>query len=449
MLSRFWPIAAAMVIAGWPAILQSLIAEFSHEHLPSALAVVMGLLSVASFAFIRNRYARILAAVWFLWFVVGVANVYSSSVVLGNYYSKVEIDEPMVIYFGFTTVYFLGLLAGGGWRTGQARLLISNDLAGLPSVLLWVFPIAFALSLIGSLGYVPILSGVSIVDEMYGLDYGFVYKYGAVLILSILLVLWWVLNSGAKGVRISLLLALALFILISVMDGKRAFLLVAFAGGIGLLLRSRPNLRPIAVAPIVSIAAAGVYLGVHFVRIADYAGGSETLRALAMVGVEFRDFAYTAQYYEPGQIQQYDWMASLVASLLNGALLNVFGYDKQALMALGSAQAWAALWNSNFGIRTGIVSELWFAYGWFGLFVIVALGYASGRLCLALDRVGRLSHLLFLSALYGLIILLVMSQSTFTAGLLPVFLYCYVGIRGLQLLNKAIFARHRGVYFNV
>src|SRR5207249_3725752 len=87
---------------------------------------------------------------------------------------------------------------------------------------------------------------------------------------------------------------------------------------------------------------------------------------------------------------------------------------------------WQTLFGSNYGIRTGIVSELYFAYGWMSLGIVFPFGILSGWVSKKLKAAPRRTSAMFLSSVFGILLLSVVGQTTLTTGALSIVLYVYV-----------------------
>ena len=281
-----------------------------------------------------------------------------------------------------------------------------------------------------SLGYIPILRYGNIVNEMYNISYGPLYPYSICIVISILYASYQAIVAQSRGRSITYTMLAFTSILISLADGKRAIAMVAISSLIGIsfrLLRQKTWTRTV---PIFFAMMMVIYVGILLSRIGNTnITNKSTYKEATLVGVEFRDFVYTVNYFKPGEIKKYSWGVSTLASMANNLILQIFNLDKEKLTDLDSAHAWAKIWRTTFGIRTGIVSELWFAYGGFAMPILFFLGLLSGFIIKKIRTLTTIREILFLAAIFGLLFLNVCSQSTFTFGVLPVFFYLYLTIR--------------------
>ncbi|MFC5498389.1 hypothetical protein ACFPOE_12665 [Caenimonas terrae] len=451
---RLFGLLIVLSLISWPALLASIFPEISYQKLPSPLDLFPALVSWVLLSTIRCPYSRLLGYAWVIWYFVGVLNTLSSSIVLGSYYGNLRLQEATEIYFWGCAFYFAGMLlfektAGKRKKSVYGVSVSSLGIHPIFRAVLLAFPIAWLASMYWTLGYIPILRGVNIVDDMYEIGYGPLYPYGPFLIVSILFAAYRCMSAGTHKRRISYGVIALLFIIISMADGKRAFAMVAFGGvcGISFKLFGRKTWWPI--LPIFASAMLALYVGVLLLR-GDESGviRFDAYEKMMLVGVEFRDFVYTVNYAKPGEIQNYSWAVSSLASVTNNLAMKVLGLDKTALVNLDSAHAWATIWGSNFGIRTGILSELWFSYGGMAMPLLVLYGFLSGILIRGLRAVRSGRDLIFFSSLFGLLVLNITSQSTFTFGILPTLLYLYVVVRGgSDLLHQRNLRRNRILEF--
>lgn len=441
--SRLLMFLAGLLFLFWPMILVEVFSQASIGTLPSLINLLPGLLAWFVLAKIQSPYARLLGYVWLIWYCVGTLNTIASSLVLGSYYSNLDLHMATQIFLWACVFYFLGLLTFERRVSSKAVEIYGVSLSearphSLIAFVLLAFPLLWLGSMYLSIGYIPIFRGVSIVDEMYEIYYGPLYAYGACVVLSIIYTGYMAIASTTVSKRLAFIALTLMFLFISMADGKRAFAMVSIAGLLGVSFRVLKEKTWTQTLPVFLYTMIAMYVGTLLLRSGDT--GSMTSDAnvrMVLIGVEFRDFVYTVNFYKPGEIENYSWGISTLASLINGGLMQIFGFDKSALTELDSAHAWAAIWNTTFGIRTGIVSELWFAYGLLGMLVIYLLGILSGYVINKLRTLSNVRDVIFFAAIYGLLFLGVTGQSTFTAGLLPVFLYLYVALRGGEHLLSA------------
>ncbi len=440
---QVYELLVVLIFLNWPTILVAIFPQISHQKLPSALNLFPAIIAWFLLARIRCPYSRLLGYVWLMWYFVGVLNTLASSLVLGSYYGNLKLQEATEIYFWGCVFYFTGLLL-------YERHFAKNNSAiyGLPisllnihpllGLLLLMFPMVWLSSIYLALGYIPILRGVNIVDDMYEIDYGSLYPYGSCLVISILYAGFRSMNASTIKYRAIYAFLTITFILISMADGKRAFAMVSLGGLVGISFKLFKQKTWSQTLPIFACTMLIMYVGVLLLRVGD--GNAITLDAyerMMLVGAEFRDFVYTVNFAKPGQIQNYSWGTSTLASMTNGVIMKVLGLNKTALVDMDSAHAWAAIWNSNFGIRTGILSELWFSYEIGAMPILILYGFLSGFIIKKFRLLKSVRGMLFLASIFGLLLLNITSQSTFTAGVLPVFLYIYVTMRiGNYLLNQ-------------
>jgi hypothetical protein len=265
---------------------------------------------------------------------------------------------------------------------------------------------------------------------MYELDYGPLYGYGFIITLSVLAASDLARTARSRWRRFGSGLLAALFMVLSFVDSKRYTAMAAIAAAIAYFLRARV-IRALRMRTIALVCGGGMtfYFVGALVRIAfDPTVLAIPALMFQMVGVEYRDFVQSVIRFEPGRIPNYDWLASAVGAMVNSSVLDAFGIRKQDLVEMGSAYAWKPLFGTELGIRTGIVSELYFAYGLGGLFIIFLFGvltaWLSARIAAATSRL----RLMFLSVLYGLFFMSIVGQTMATTGTLTVLLYTWVGL---------------------
>jgi hypothetical protein len=153
-------------------------------------------------------------------------------------------------------------------------------------------------------------------------------------------------------------------------------------------------------------------------------------------GVEFRDYIFSYTHYKPGQIPGYNFEISSIGAFMNSSLLKVFGYSKIELVQMGSAFSWMRLDNSEFGIRTGVVCELYFAYGYWGLSGMVVVGFLASKVTNAIANPKSYFSLIQNCILYSLIIMLIVGQSDVFFGCLSMMFYTWILFKLLTSFQK-------------
>lgn len=424
-------------LLAFPGITQAVVPEVPSELLPSLATSAMWAGPVIAWGLLRNPLNKFATGTWIAWFVIGHVNLVASYIAFGDFY-LLDADLAARIYIAFTFAYCLGVLLAEQWQrpdsTGAFTSQTDTLIRDRPSLAYVVFLLAFPLVYIGAmyttLGYLPLIRGGDFTAEIYNTYYGPLYAYGFTLVFSMLYVFYSLFDKRPTWRRTLLGIVLLAIVGIAVSDGKRYFAVLFILACVPFLFRVRPaemrHLHPMAlIAGLVGLGGL-VYVGVLAVRTGSQPGVFAVLELqLAAVGVEYRDFVYSVNHFEAGLIPGYDWLRSTVFSLLNSTLLAGVGIDKHAETLRGSAYVWRELVEGEFGVRTGIASELFFCYGYGGLAAMLAVGVGVGWLGMRLLTVRRRATLSFPSAVYALVILLPVSQSTATAGLLSLVGYVY------------------------
>lgn len=429
-----WYVAVVLgvLLLLWNQVIGYLIGGFNKSFLPGVLEILPGLFSIFLLPFVRKNDDYLLGLMWVLWYFVGSLNLVSSSLFLGGYYANLPLGEAAQIYFIGCFVFIIGLLFSNG-MLGASGLLSKKQGGGqlipvgrFSSVLLVAFPFLWVLSMYVTLGYVPVLQGYDITDDIYEINYGPLYPYTIVIALSALYFLQGVLNGrfGKLG-----WLCFILIVLLSFADSKRVVAMTVMGGAVPLIFL-RYSSDPWRKVAIGVAAALSLYVLVSIIRMGwdTERLGIDSITKYMAVGVEFRDFVFSVNNFEPQNVPGYAWFSSGVGSLMNGGLLAIFGYDKTELVQQGSAYVWAHLYGSPFGIRTGLVSELWFAYEKLGFLVIFVFGVLSSVINYRIGFCKSEGAQLVLSGLSGLFLLSIMGQSTGILGSVTVLFYVYVVI---------------------
>jgi hypothetical protein len=420
---------------------------------PSPLLLLLWVLPLFLYGVIRQPLNKVICVIWIGWFLVGMVNIAASYINYGDFY-LVDANYPALIYICYATAYFAGMAL-------YERLFIPSratphepraantrhhliQVGGatthpLVAIVLLVFPFALFLSVYLSVGFIPILLGRNIEAEMYTSNYGYLYGFSAVIVLSMLYVARKYIECSGKTGKAIYLTLLVCMGFVSIMTGKRMSLMIFFAallaqltitGGPG----SRLDLRRIGKIILIVVA---VYIGGQLLRAGGNSSFQTASQRLAAVGVEYRDFAYAVTNFNEQLLTGYSWLSSTLASAINSSLLHALGIEKKELIRLDFGSISKPLFmGGDFGVRTGLVSELFFAYGFFGLGVIFCFGVLTSILSKKLSHSRDKTAIMFLCAVYGLFALALTENSIDVSGTLTVYLYVWLAFVVLAKLPR-------------
>lgn len=424
----------AVLLVFLPNIINFLFGDGSGDMAPTADGILLGILCAWTMGFLRNPCNRAIAHLWMSWFFVGCFNSISSFYFIGNAYRPV-FGAAEVIYFSFLLAFLIAMVSVEKITGAKRSEQTIGDVRGSKWIrlILIIAAAAWVSSLVASVGGVPVLTGMDITDDIYSTSYGPLYGYALVVPVASLIFVIKALR-GPKIGALAAAIAIALCIAAAI-DGKRFLLIVIFLSGCFISFRLLGPKKSKKLAVLFVLSGACAYLAILALRQGfNFSRYSDGLIALSYTtGVEFRDFSIATASHQPGTIANYDWAASTTAAMVNDNVLSAFGYNKGELVALDSAHAFSAIFQSQYGIRTGIISELWFAYGWLGLAAIGALGALVSALSAKCMRSTNNIQLLNRSLLLGLLASLIMGQSSTIAGSVTVLLYINISIAALRL----------------
>jgi hypothetical protein len=291
-----------------------------------------------------------------------------------------------------------------------------------------IFPFLWFASVYGTLGYIPVLLTSDITQDIYELDYGPLYGWVLLIVVSMVVVVELLSSARTKGAKFLYGALLVFFGGCTMMDSKRVSLMIFMMALFAYLIRTRGArfMRPAAIAVVV-VPTVLLYVGGQILRNgSDSEFFADGAVQLSTVGVEYRDFAYSVDNVEPGEIPDYNWALSTIGSMGNSTLLGAMGINKDELVKQGSAYAWKDFLGRDFGIRTGLVSELYFEYGYLGLFVVFAFGWLTAFVSAKVGKARTKYGLVFMCVVFGLLLLSIVGQSMGTTGSLTVLLYAWV-----------------------
>lgn len=413
---------------------------------PFYLVALWGL-TIISLFYIRNPFSLLVVALWMAWFVVGSINIIAAYEFYGSYY-LLETSKAGIVYVIFTFIFSLGILLYERFIKPIFRTIDKNRLIYQGNIfkrinpifafIFLIFPFLWFIDLYRSLGYIPILLGfrnIDLTNEIYSLNYGPLYGFSILNVLGMLIVLDRLRTK--PPMRWIYLVLLAVFAFFSVSTGKRFAILLFLISGMVYIFRTY-RIRIIHIV-IIGILGLGLYLGLLVLRQGlDTERYSSIAGKFVITGVEYRTFAYVVDHYQPETIKNYSWGASALAAMVNSQITNLFGIDKVNLVHQGSAYSWGYIFETDFGIRTGIISELYMAYGYRGLGIILVIGLLVGWVSDHIKSTTSKNSLVFLTVIYGLFLMAIVGQTTDTTGGIIVIFYAWFVLYAIKLMNVNI-----------
>lgn len=393
---------------------------------------------------VRSPLTQIFAVLWILWFAVGSFNLSASYRYYGDLY-LLDAQRPAFIYI----VFLLALISGMYFyekvlnkvRLKKRRtrdLYEFKSLSPIFANLLLIFPFIWFGSLMWSVGYIPVLKalleGENIVLSMYSLSYSRVYGFAIINALSFVVAVG--KFFGCKGsIRYVYLLLCVIFFGFMFASGKRHWMLLSLLSALVFLFR----LHYVSVRQVILFLAlgAGLYVSLEIVRRGtDIAAFSGFWGKLFTIGHEYRTFSYVVNHFEPGEIENYDFAISSIAAAINSTVLRAFGLNKTEIIQLSSAYSWRYIFYSDFGIRAGIIAELYMAYGFGGAFLLFIFGIIVAWLNSHIEHGKSKDNLLFLSVIISLCMFtLVDSMNDFTGSLTVIF-YVWMAYLATRVLTQ-------------
>jgi hypothetical protein len=386
---------------------------------------------------IKNVFNKLTCYIWTAWFLVGSVNIVASFIFYGKFY-LVDVEIADLIYIAYATVFFGAIylfekvidksidrqtIAFNGY------IILKNDIPILFRYILIAFPILWFTSLYAFAGYIPILKGVNIEEEMYEVNFGPIYGFVAVNILSMIYVFKKFKES--KSIKFSILYGLStiLFAFFSLANGKRMAFMIFLTGALCYFIKTRGNRVFSKMFIVIAIGfIVLMYCGILILRQGMNFNAYQAVDAqLAIVGVEFRDFVYAVNHFNQKMLKNYNWEISTLASCLNSKILAMIGINKQQAIQMSLGYVTKPLFAGGvFMVRTGLVSELFFAYQFWGLGIIFLFGLVTAWVSMKIRQTITESAFIFLSVIYALLLLAIMEQSVDVVGTLTVLFYSWV-----------------------
>lgn len=388
---------------------------------------------------IKQGLNRLYVYTMYAFYLIGNLNSAASLYRYGSYYST-HLQDANFIYSVFAIFLTAGILIGEKYfKVSQITSYIEQR-KELPNTIFFIgcmlFPFVWFADELYALRRIPILTGESILDDMYTANYGKLYGYGVLLTMSALLAWSKIIDTKnllAKGIFVFVLLATIFFM---VFDGRRVFALVFLFSLLAFEISRSPE-KSIwkKTLPFTAILGA-LYLVVLYFRQGGMFAASNSLAVkFSQIGVEYRDFALLVTKIAPGSLPGYDWFGSAIGGFANWLFLALIGLNKNELVFGGSAYQIALELRSNFGIRIGLLAEIWLDYGLPGAAIATVIGLLFSVITRTIlsttSEVGRL----LACTLYGIGTLSFVGQATAITGYLSLVFYLWLLWAFLELFR--------------
>lgn len=436
---------AAIVIIG---IVQG--ARAVNTSIPSTLPCSLAAIAIFFLSFLKSAYSRLIMAFWIAWFVIGS---FSFTVNSAAHYGLLAKTSPnpnqfAVIYLSFIMAAIAGVIFNETFLRTHGSLnreppRVYSLPSGVSILALMFFPIAYTISIAVSLKGLPILSGNNIIDSMYQLNAGPLQGYGIIIVISIALALY-ISRIDLASKRQSwkyAWIAIPVFLFCAISDGRRVLALLGFSVlGLSWYANAREGSKTTSLRVIAAGSAAFfLYSVAQIVRTGGVSRITDIGSAIASFGVEYWNSIYCVEFYPRETVigAGYNWPMSTLASMTNQFVLTIFGVDKDTWVMRDSARTFMHMFNSTLGIRLGVPTELWYAFGWIGALLMFCLGFLLSRIADFTTRQTRLLPKLAALALLANLMLAVMGQSTVVFGALPTILYGLVALSAIDLLSSS------------
>lgn len=427
-------------------ILMEVFINFLFQNRPQqmALSIVPCLLwgIIGSFStLIKQLLNKLYVYAMFALYLIGNINTLASYVRYGSHYLS-DLQSTNLIYCAFGIFLLIGMLLGE--RLLPVRKEITSQefkIERWDTIFLigcFLFPFIWFADEIYALRRIPILTGESVTEDMYTLNYGILYGYGVLLGVSALLMWSKQVTTVNKFLRLILIGLLTFTAFTMVFDGRRVFLLV-FLGALMAFEVARNGDRGFwKRMSLLGVSLVALYMIILYLRQGGMLGTrSSTALTFSQVGVEYRDFAFLVTHYVPGELAGYSWLGSAAGGFANWLILALLGFSKNELVFSGSAYQIALAFRSSFGIRIGLLPEIWLQYGLYGVTFAALMGiffvWVARLVEESTSEIGRI----FACLTYGVAVLSFVGQTSAITGYLSLILYLWLCWRFLELFKPS------------
>lgn len=382
---------------------------------------------------------RLYIYVMYAFFLIGNLNSAASLYRYGSYYST-NLQDANFIYSIFAIFLSIGIYLGEKYiktnRYTNFTELIKEQNKTVFFVGCMLFPFIWFADEMYALRRIPIFTGESILDEMYTANYGTLYGYGVLLAIPALLAWSKLIDTKNALAKVALIFLILSTIFFMIFDGRRVFALVFLFSLLAFEISRAPEKGIWKKTLPFALILATLYLAILYFRQGGMFALTNSLAVkFSQIGVEYRDFSLLVTKLIPGSLPGYNWFGSVIGGFGNWFLLALLGFSKNELVFGGSAYQIALALKSNFGIRIGLLAEIWLDYGLNGAvisaFIGILLSIITRAVLMSTTEIGRL----LACTLYGIATLSFVGQATAITGYLSLILYLWFIWRFLELFR--------------
>jgi hypothetical protein len=336
--------------------------------MPMALAAAYANVLAAGRPFRISRAPIAMAVFAIAMIVLGTGSYYATQFLFPEYYAPIE-DALALTAMGLAAsaagIASVRLLSNGKaqrqrWEWHPVKLDVAV-------YILLIVCLVGTIAAIHRIGYIPILRGDIREERLaYADQLGFLYMMSVMGVPTMILA---GVRRFAFGPTTGSNVAIVMGAVCSGLYGPRFFPVL----GVATLFLVYDQLKrriPIWKVALVAGIAIPSLIGIAVYREADLPVTAPFVTLSYLSFGEFRDFAWSLQYYEdPAHRVRGETLAGAVVPLLPGKMWSMVGVDKASLYDRSSAQLMSELMKVDVGIRIGIIGELYMNFGITGVLI--------------------------------------------------------------------------------
>lgn len=405
---------------------------------------------------LKNIYNKLFIYFYLLWFLIGNINIiysYKNTLLIDEYHflhylRSFDINTKIAnnIYLIFLGSFCLAMYIFEN-IIKKEKLIINKKIncSQINLIIISLFPILCILEYYFNLGGLPIKYLKEGIITMYddSINIGLINsKIGEQLCLfgGSYFYFKFIKNYYEfKKINYYSLLMILLNSIVLLASGKRYYFILFILSNVIISTKYRNNKIPVKQVLLLFVITLIIYLFMVIIRVGNNVNIENLKSSIKNIGIEYRDWAYLMENWN-GYKSTYNWFITFFSGLISKKILKIIGIN--SVLEYKSVYLVSSYFNADWGIRIGIVGELFIYFGWYGIFIFsilaIIVAYFNNKLLYCNNDL----KIIYLSNLYSINLLFIMGQSDVIASSIKSLIYIIIILffieKSLSIVNKKI-----------
>ena len=396
------------------------------------------LIIILSLSF-KNKYNKYFSLIWIAWFYIGNFNIYFSykTYFIYNYHYIFDYNIDPRKANSVYLLYFLFFIIAmkvfekvfDNSPNENTNNLLYVDYSKYEKFILFIFSFMLLGEIYYLHGQIPLFSGSNLSMTMYETNHGILYDY--FILISVMTGIYNFNNILDKKNILLNMFTLILNITVLLAYGMRYFFAILVICLLVLLIKRFQGKQLKIILLLIIFFMFVFYLVTVLMRSGTELSKESLYKAIINIGPEYRDWAYFIQF-EP--LFKYNVLKESLPYFIPKFILNIFKITRGNT----SASYMANYFNVDFGIRIGLIGELYWSYRYYGIIVFFIIGFISAFFNKKLNKVNNIRDFSLAAIWFSVSILSIMGQFNVVLTTIKSFIYIYIIFLFFKKINLLI-----------